>query len=341
MDILQNNGNFTLSTAINGPLLSAVIALIMVTAFVANLFVICITFCYTKSWKQPSTIYLTSLLLADLVLVTVMPFGVISNAYGEWIFGQSVEEKYGVCQFAAYMLWYSGLLMTVTLSAISLDRFLFIVKPLFYRRYIYMKPQIAVTVVIIIWIVCAILNSTPLYGLGRFQFRVSNGFCMPMWQPQSYYFIYVLLIFSILYSCTVLMTIWTCCSTYNYFKRAAERRSGTNVFNSEENIYTSKKREVIGIFGVLVLTNAISFLPSLGALIAARFVYIPDEVYALIIVCVLLATIGNPLVQVLFREDIKVVFKNLYSTLVGKCSPSQLQMNTDMPPDVTVSAENI
>ena len=183
MDILQNNDNFTLSTAINGPLLSAAIALIMVTAFVANLFVICITFCFTKSWKQPSTIYLTSLLLADLVLVTVMPFGVISTAYGEWIFGQSVEEKYSVCQFAAFMYWYSGLLITVTLTVISLDRFLFIVKPLFYRRHIYMKPQIAVTVVIIVWIVCAILNSTPLYGLGRFQFSKSRGFAYQCGSP--------------------------------------------------------------------------------------------------------------------------------------------------------------
>ena len=318
MDILQNNDNFTLSTAINGPLLSAAIALIMVTAFVANLFVICITFCYTKSWKQPSTIFLTSLLLADLVLVTVMPFGVISTAYSEWIFGQSVEQKYQVCQFAAFIFWYGALLITVTLTVISLDRFLFIVKPLFYRRHIYMKPQIAVTVVIIVWIVCAILNSTPLYGLGRFQFSESRGFCVPMWK--SYYFIYTLLVFSILYSCIVVTSIWTCCSTYNYFKRAAERRSGTNVFNSEENIYTSKKREVIGIFGALVLTNAISFLPSLGVLIVAPFVYIPDEVSALIIVCILLATVGNPLVQVLFRENIKMVFKKLYSTLAGKCS---------------------
>ena len=93
-----------------------------------------------------------------------------------------------------------------------------------------------------------------------------------------------------------------------------ERRSGTNVFNSKENIfynYSSKKREVIG---ALVLTNAISFLPSLGILITGPFVYIkiPDEVYTTIFIFLLLATVGNPLAQVLFREDIKMVFKNLY-----------------------------
>ena len=60
-----------------------------------------------------STIYLTSLLLADLVLVTVMPFGVISTAYGEWIFGQSVEEKYQVQLFQKkfFLLSKSGVLI--------------------------------------------------------------------------------------------------------------------------------------------------------------------------------------------------------------------------------------
>ena len=111
------------------------------------------------------------------------------------------------------------------------------------------------------------------------------------------------------------------------------------MFNSEENIYTSKKRQVIGIFGALVLTNAISFLPSLGALIAGPFVYIkiPDEVYATIFIFLLLATIGNPLVQVLFREDnYKDGFKNLYSTLAGKCSHYKAanELNIDSDADV-------
>ena len=69
MDILEDNDNFTLSEDINGPVLSAFLALVMVAGFVANLFVIIVTFCHPKSLKQPSTIFLTSLLLADLVVV--------------------------------------------------------------------------------------------------------------------------------------------------------------------------------------------------------------------------------------------------------------------------------
>ena len=316
MDIFHGNGNFTLSPDINGPLLSAVIALIMVTAFVANLFVICITLCFTKSWKQPSTIFLTSLLLADLVLVTVMPFAVISNAYSEWIFGQSVEQKYQVCQFAAFIFWYGALLITVTLTVISLDRFLFIVKPLFYRRHIYMKPQIAVTVVIIVWIVCAILNTTPLYGLGRFQFSVSDGFCLPLVDPneQLVYSIFMPLIFGILFSCIVVTSIWTCCSTHGFLSRASERRASQRSNELEvENIYASKKRQIIGIFGALLLTNTIIFAPFLIVSILAIFIHPPTVTWSIASVCGCLCTVGNPLVQVLFRQDIKSFLKKLYS----------------------------
>ena len=320
MDIFQSNRNFTLSADINGPLLSAVIALIMVTAFVANLFVICITLCFTKSWKQPSTIFLTSLLLADLVLVAVMPFAVISTAYDEWIFGQSVEEKYQVCQFAAFIFWYSILLITVTLTVISLDRFLFIVKPLFYRRHIYMKPQIAVAVVIIVWIVCAILNTTPLYGLGRFQFSVSTGLCVPLLDPneQLVYLIFMPLIFGILFSCIVVTSIWTCCSTHGFLSRALERRASERSNELEVgNIYASKKRQIIGIFGALLLTNTIIFAPFLIVCIFAIFIRPPTVTWSIASVCGCLCTIGNPLVQVLFRQDIKSILKKLYSKMTG------------------------
>ena len=108
-----------------------------------------------------------------------MPFGVIANASGEWIFGQSVEEKNGVCQFVGFTIWYGALLVTMTLAVISFDRFLFIVKPFLHKRF--MKPHTAIIIVIIIWITCAVLNTTPLYGLGRFGYGKGTGTCSLRW----------------------------------------------------------------------------------------------------------------------------------------------------------------
>ena len=331
MDILVINRNFTVDSTVNGPLLSSIITLIMVTAFFTNFFVIAITFCNkSKSWKYPSTIFLTSLLLGDLILVVVvMPFSVITGAYGEWIFGQSAEEKYRVCQFVAFMLWYSALIITTTLTLISLDRFLFIVKPLFYRRHIYMKPQIAVTVVIIDWIVCAILNTTPLYGLGLFHFA-GSGFCIPGWEGQLGYVIFTVLIFAILIGCIVVTSLWTCCSTHNYFTRAEKR----NINEMEENIYKTKKMKVIGIFGALLLMSVICFAPSFIVATLTSFLSMPSIVYTTVTVCGYFITVGNPLVQVLFRQDLKATLERLYSTKCGL--NNHVSTSTDHTTDTAV-----
>uniref|UniRef100_A0A1X7T714 Uncharacterized protein n=1 Tax=Amphimedon queenslandica TaxID=400682 RepID=A0A1X7T714_AMPQE len=57
-----------------------------------------------KSWKQSSTIFFTSLILAHLVLnLLYLPFTIIALAAGEWIFGSTDEEKRGTCIFSAFL----------------------------------------------------------------------------------------------------------------------------------------------------------------------------------------------------------------------------------------------
>ena len=70
-------------------------------------------------------------------------------------------------------------------------------------------------------------------------------------------------------------------------------------------IYSSKKREVIGIF----MMNAITFVPYFIATIISLFITPPPKIDAIALVCGCLSTAGSPLVQVLFRQDNKDIFK--------------------------------
>ena len=309
MGILEDNDNFTLSEDINGPVLSAFLALVMVVGFVTNLFVIIVTFCHPKLLKRPSTIFMTSLLLADLVVVVfVLPFSVIATASGGWIFGESVEEKHGVCQFAGYMYWYSVLLISVTLAILSFDRFLCIVKPFVHKRY--MKPHTAVIIVVIAWIVLAILNTTPFYGFGKIVYYESPGTCGPSWSKQPLYLAFVLVIFIILIGIIMVTSIWTCCFTRRFLQKKQQQSQAYS------NIYISNNRRVIGIFGSLLLVCAFGFVP--GTVGGAIYIFI-DIHYVIIIVvfCFYSITIGNPLVQSLFRPDVrdtvKIIFNNCSS----------------------------
>ena len=292
--ILENNDNFTLSEDINGPVLSAFVALIMVTGIVANLFVIIVTFCHPKSLKQPSTIFLTSLLLVDFVFVLfLMPFNVISTASGEWIFGQSVEQKHGVCQFVGMVYWCSGLVILMTLAVISFDRFLSIVKPFIHKQY--MKPHTAVIIIVIAWTICAIISSTPLYGLGKIQYDNTIGTCDPRLAGEVGFVIIFTLLMSMIVATVVITSIWTCCFTRKFMKKS----------QLDNNIYTSKNRRLIGIFGSLLLVCALCFGFGLSITVIDIFVKLPTVIYPIIQVCFLFITVANPLVQSFFRPDVR------------------------------------
>lgn len=297
MDILENNNNFSLNADINGPVFSASVGLLMVTAFFSNLFVIIVTLCHPKTWKQTSTIFLTSLLLADLVAVVfVMPFTVGATARSRWIFGESLEEKNVICQLVGYMFWYSILLVAMTLAAVSVDRFVFIVRPLVHKKYF--KPRIACIAVVVVWVTCAGLSSTPFYGLGEFEYSKSVGTCD---MNVEYRFVILFSIIIALIVGTIAVTsIWTYCFT----KRFLDQHQG------DDNLYNVKKRRILGMFGSLTLACLICYGFGIAMAVVANFpgLILPDGVYATAYFLVYFLTLANPLIQSCFRPDVKAVF---------------------------------
>ena len=96
---MELDKNFTLSEDINGPLLAAVIGIELVAGLIANLLVLILTACHLKTWKQPSTIFLTNMLLNYLAMITLLlPISIITCASGEWIFGTTLSQKMTICR---------------------------------------------------------------------------------------------------------------------------------------------------------------------------------------------------------------------------------------------------
>ena len=105
---MDENDNFTLDNDINGPLLAAVIGIEMVAGIITNSFILILTACHLKTWKQPSIVFLTNMLLSNLIIaIFVMPFPIIKCSIGEWVFGSTPEQKVEVCEFVACLLFYS------------------------------------------------------------------------------------------------------------------------------------------------------------------------------------------------------------------------------------------
>ena len=298
--------NFTFTGNINRPALAAVLSILVVAAVIANTFVLIVTLYQKKSWKKPSTILFTSLIVSHLAdALLYLPFFIIATATGEWVFGSTLEQKRGTCSFVAFMFFYNVLIITMTLAAISFDRFLFIVKPHIHKQF--MKPWIVVTEVFIIWILAALLNTTPLYGLGEFEYDPPVGTCAPAWTGHYEYLSYVLVIFSILLLIIAVTSIWTFCFTRNFFKNHSELANNV--------MYVSQSKKLVGIFAAMLLAYLLSYGPGYIVAILAGILNLPAEVFASIEVCFHSITLTSPLVQSYFRPEIKLSIVFLYQKL--------------------------
>ena len=312
--------NYSSNDEVNGPAVAAILTIEMVCGWIANGIVLVITITERKSWKQPSTIFFTSLILAHLVMLLLyLPFFIISSAAGEWIFGNTLEEKGATCSFAAYTFWYSILTISMTLAAISFDRFLFIVKPNYHKTF--MRPWVALCLTISIWLLAAILNSTPLYGLGEFGYR-SYGTCVPVWKGNKGYVFYMLTVFGLLLTVIIITSVWTLCFTRNFLKHQSKLNTAGN------SVYVSKKKLLFGVFGAMLLVCTISYTPGIVVAFVSRFVDLPDEIYVAIIVCFVSITVANPLVQSYFRIDIVRCIKCI-------CQKMKVKRTNDYPDTVT------
>ena len=309
MEVIDDShDNFTLSEDINGPLLAAVIGIEMVAGLITNSFVLILTLCYLKAWKQPSNIFLTNMLLSNLIIIiSTLPFSIITCATGEWMFGSTGSQKVKTCQFAAYTYAYSYTIATMSLVLVSFDRFFFIVKALQYKKY--MTVNKAVIIVAVSWILAAIVVSPSLYGLGKYEFARSLGNCIFGTENEVGYAAYFFLMGSSFIISIIATSTWTYCYTRKYLKRRNDRRNYT------DSVYISQNRRLIGLFGSLIIIHAFCYSPIFTVAIIGSFRILPDGLYAATFVMLSLIVILSPLAQAYFRTEIRNFVRNFFVKL--------------------------
>ena len=284
--------NSTFSDQFNGPAVAAVLIFEMILALIANSVVLSITLYQRKSLKQPSTIFFTSLILAHLVLnLLYLPFIIIALAAGEWIFGSTDEEKRGTCYFKDFIYWWMVVVILTTLAAISFDRFLFIVKPHLHKRF--MRPWVALTLTIAIWILSPVLSIVHLFG-----FHLYTNICLPSTTGIGFS-VYAILLSAVVLGMIFITSLWTFCFTRRFFKDQS--------VVAGESVYVSKKKRLFGIFGCMLLIYGICFVPAVLYFILHLFIDVPIWFIIVAIICFHFITVANPVIQSYFRPEIKSV----------------------------------
>ena len=289
-----------------GTVAAAVLSVEMILALVANGIVLLITITQRKSWKQPSTIFFTSLILAHLVMTFLYaPFFIVTYAAGEWIFGSTDEEKRGTCYFVWFIFWYMVFVISMTLAAISFDRFLFIVKPHLHKRF--MRPWVALTLTIIIWVVCAPMSFVRFYGLNP---QFSLDYCAP--SPSGIPFVaYMIPVAVILVGLIFVTSVWTCCFTCRFINNQS--------VTAGESVYASRKKRLFGIFGSMLIVYGLCYAPGVFHLVLQMSIEIPVEYTLTATVCFVFITVAGPIVQSYFRPEIKRVFVSRCPSFLSAC----------------------
>ena len=290
--------NFTLNSDFSNAA-AAVFSVEMILALIANGIVLLITITQRKFWKQSSTIFFTSLILAHLVMsLLCMPFYIIKFAAGEWIIGSTDEEKRGTCYFLLFIYWYSVLVIVMTVAAISFDRSLFIVKPHLHKRF--MRPWVALTLTIVFWLLAAPLDVVQFSGFNR---QYSLVYCI--FTTNSIGFIIYFILLSVTIIGIILVTsVWTFCFTCRFINNQS--------VTAGESVYASRKKRLFGIFGSMLIVYIICFIPRIIYFILHLFIEVSLEGDIVANACFLFIIIANPVVQAYFRPEIK-------SVLLSRC----------------------
>ena len=306
----NSSSDFTVSEAIVSPLLASIVALETVLAVLANTFILIFTLRDPRTLlRKPSTILLLNLALSNLVMSTVfMPFTVVTAAAGQWIFGADEMQKSNVCSFVAFVFSFSVSASVHTLPAISFDRFLFIVKPLRHRQI--MRPWVTLLIVSGIDVMAVLFNVTPFVGLGEYDFAPSIASCVPIFPGNTDYVIYIATESIFPLGILLVTTIWTFLFTRRFIRKSYKHQRGASVKGDDgvhKSVYNSKLRNLVGIFGALMVVNGITFLPFIVISIIGIGIglsNIPDILYATMFVLFLLNNVTNPLVQSYFRKEL-------------------------------------
>ena len=314
-DILEANRNFTLSPDIlptGRYAILSIVALQILAALLANLFVLIFTMCHPKCLKTPANVFLTNFIISDLVLaILYMPTVVVTIATGGWLFGITPEQKSVSCQFIGFIFAVTIFLTTLSFTAMSVDRFLFLVQPFIHKRY--MKTKVAFLINVFVWMVSIFFGLFPFFGVGNYAFSYFNATCVPQWIGNvASITIYTVIVVI----CIVIISItstWTFCSAHKFV-------TATSLLANESNRSRQSVKKLFGVFGTMLLTTSVAYLPAiLGYMVGIiiGFENLPYEIFPVILILFYTCTISNPIVQGYFRKDLQTFIMNSCKNVCG------------------------
>ena len=129
----------------------------------------------------------------------------------------------------------------------------------------------------------------------------------------------------------IVSSLWTLAFTRGFLRKNLRRHQqnlNASNFKVQEHIYSARVKNLIGIFGILILFNALSWSPYIVASCIGIIVGtedIPREVYATAFVLFLFNNVSNPVIQICFRKDLLNFISSTTRKMTGTCRLKRCQ----------------
>lgn len=288
---------------------------------------------------QPTMMLLLSLAISDLLIcILVLPVTVITGLADDFVFGGTDYIRCQVCQFGLlYSIFtYSSL---NTLALLSVDRFLYIWKPLRYKRIMTVKSVLLMIATAWLWSIA--ISITPLFGFGTFHFSRLALTCTVSFigysrlAKNTSYLILLVTAGLVPVLIMVVTNVWVFCiaqkSIRNHYKLMTQQKYVDDLRRRVNKERNQRQLKLIKTFIVVLITNIVTWIP-VSVILIARAAYepgpsFPTDARVFLVsfpnLALLSQSVVHPIVEthVLFgiKEKMRKVFRKIRDKYCFKC----------------------
>ena len=298
-------------------------------AFLWNVFIILAMLSRRRMLKEPSNIYLLSLSVSHFMLtVTILPITLNTLFTNEYNYGSSDYARCCVCNFSGIMLMVLTSVALHTLAALSVDRFIILLSPLKYRRYVNWWK--ALLVVLLIWFISFWIGIPPVMGFGKYQFNPILANCHPVWTGSDFNYVRFVIFESLIPITLLIVTnIWTVKIIYVFMKKRLRRRTNIRRHEGRRSIHEEGLRHrrkqwiLVRTYTALFVVYIISYTPIFIVAIISNFISLqplswPLELIVFGWLCYFINPLLHPLIEAFFIKDIREILVKAKKETCGR-----------------------
>ena len=285
-----------------------------------NIFVI-ITILRKKLYLQPTIMLLLDLALTDILLEIPMVKIITTGIAGEYVFGNSDNVRCLVCRIG-------GLKVSLAMNCIfviavmSVDRFLFIYKPLLYERKsnkLCMLVAIILTALLSLFLGLLSLIEDDLIG-----FRKKFLTCIPNLK-HNWHSTTLIIFASIALAVIVTCNVGVICIAQKNIKAIYGAR---NSIKNDQQLTKRLKKErhkkqihLFRVFGLLIFTNIISWMPKIVIFLILQFKEesdIPSNFFLVAQILFFIQVVIHPMLETCIISDVREPLKHMVTCNILK-----------------------